>query len=125
MVSTTDYKHSYLFDKDLAAHIIYAEAKHFAAECSLHGPSEAELQSLARKLSWLVDKDLNWTDVDLIVGYCLELRQISAGTHPLLGISRSGSVDNTEQVTSWTTVPLFGEIGFMVAGVPTRWELAA
>lgn len=120
-----DYSHSYLFDKDLAANIVYAETRHFAAECSMHGPSEAELQTLTRKLSWLIDKDLNWTEVDTIVGYCLELRQIANETHPLLALNGPGTVDNREQVTSWTTVPLFGEIGFLVAGVHTRWELAA
>lgn len=117
--------HGYLFDKALAANIIYAETTHFAAECSIHGPSEAELQSLTRKLSWLIDKDLNWTDVDMIVGYAFELRRLAAGTHDLLQLNGSGTVDNRDQVLSWITVPMFGEIEFMVAAVPTRWELAA
>jgi len=117
--------HSYLFDKDTAAHIIYAEANRFAAECSAYGPSEDEIQDLARKLSWQIRKDINWTDVDTIVGYALELRQLDAGTHELLELNAPGTVDNRDQVWSWITVPMFGEIDFMVAGVPTRWELAA
>ena len=120
----TDFHH-YLFDKDTAANIIYAEAAHFAANGSGHGYSEAELQSLARKLSWLIDKDLNWADLDLIVGYAFELRQLAAGTHELLELNGSYTEDNREQVLAWITVPMFGEIDFMVAGVPTRWELAA
>lgn len=115
----------YLFDKDTAAHIVYAEVQHFAAEASLHGPSEAELQSLTRKLSWLIDKDLNWCDVDTIAAYARELRALAAGTHELLDLNTAGTIDNREQVHAWITVPMFGEISFMVAGVPTRWELAA
>lgn len=120
-----DSTHSYLFDKALAANIIYAEVQNFAGECSIHGPSEDELQDLTRKLSWLVRKDLNWTDIDVIVGYAFELRQLAAGTHEYLELNGAYTVDNREQVRSWITVPMFGEIEFMVASVPTRWELAA
>lgn len=124
-MTLTDSTYGYLFDKDTAANIIYAEALRFAAECSYHGPTEAEVQSLARKISWLIDKDINWADLDTIVGYAFELRRHAAGTHELLNMNGSGTVDNREQVLSWITVPMFGEIGFMVAAVPTRWELAA
>lgn len=117
--------HGYLFDKDTAANIIFAEVQHFTAECSIHGPSEDELQDLTRKLSWLVKKDLNWTDLDVIVGYAFELRRLEAGTHELLVLNGSGTVDNRDQVRSWITIPMFGEIDFMVATIPTRWELAA
>lgn len=125
VMTFTNNTHGYLFDKATAANIIYAEATRFAAECTGHGYSEAELQSLTRKLSWLIDKDLHWADLDTIVGYAFELRQIAAGTHELLDLNTSGTVDNREQAHAWITVPMFGEIDFMVAGVPTRWELAA
>ena len=117
--------HGYLFDKDTAANIIYAETLRFTAECSAHGPSEDEIQDLARKISWQIRKDINWADLDVIVGYGFELRQLEAGTHDLLQLNGAGTVDNRDQVRSWITVPMFGEIAFMVAGVPTRWELAA
>jgi hypothetical protein len=117
--------HGYLFNKDTAANIIYSEARHFAAECTGHGYSEAELQSLERRISWLIDKDLHWADLDTIVAYALELRQLAAGTHEYLQLNGSYTVDNRDQVLSWITVPMFGEIEFMVAGVRTRWELAA
>lgn len=120
-----DSTHAYLFDKALAANIIFAEIQHFAGECSIHGPSEAELQSLERKLSWLIDKDFHWADLEPIVGYAFELRQLAAGTHEFLELNGAYTVDNREQVRSWITVPMFGEIEFMVAGVHTRWELAA
>lgn len=124
-MNTPHDTHGYLFDKDTAANIIYAEVQRFAAESSPHGHSEAELQSLTRKLSWLIDKDLNWCDVDTIVTYAHELRALANGTHELLDLNTAGTIDNREQVHAWITVPMFGEIGFMVAGVPTRWELAA
>lgn len=117
--------HGYLFDKDTAANIIYAEVQHFAAESPATGYTEAELQSLERKLSWLIDKDFHWADLDPIVAYAFELRQLEAGTHDLLRLNAPGTVDNRHQVRSWITVPMFGEIDFMVAGIPTRWELAA
>jgi len=117
--------HGYLFDKDTAAHIIYAEALRFTAECSAYGPSEDEIQDLTRKLSWQIRKDLNWTDLDVIVGYAFELRQLEQGTHEYLQLNGTYTVDNREQVRSWITVPMFGEIDFMVASIPTRWELAA
>ncbi|MGC0237314.1 hypothetical protein [Arthrobacter sp. SD76] len=120
-----DTTHGYLFDKDTAAHIIFAEVQRFAGECSAYGPSEDEIQDLTRKLSWQIRKDLNWTDVDVIVGYALELRQLANGTHELLDLNGAYTVDNRGQVRSWITVPMFGEIDFMVASVPTRWELAA
>lgn len=120
-----DSTHGYLFDKALAANVIYAEAQHFAAQTPVTGYSEAELQSLERKLSWLIDKDLHWADLDPIVAYAFELRQLEAGTHELLDLNGSGTIDNRDQVRSWITVPMFGEIEFMVAGVHTRWELAA
>lgn len=117
--------HGYLFDKDTAANIIYAEALRFTAECSAHGPSEDEIQDLARKLSWQLRKEINWTDLDVIVGYAFELRRLEAGTHEYLNLSGDGTVDNRDQVRAWITVPMFGEIDFMVASIPTRWELAA
>lgn len=120
-----DSTHGYLFNKDTAANIIYAEATRFAAECPGHGYTEAELQSLTRKLSWLIDKDLNWADLDTIVAYAFELRRIAAGTHEYLELNGSYTLDNREQAKSWITIPMFGEIDFMVAAVPTRWELAA
>ena len=117
--------HGYLFDKDTAANIIYAEAIRFTAECSAYGPSEDEIQDLTRKLSWQIRKDLNWTDIDTVVGYAFELRRLEDGTHELMDLNGSGTVDNRDQVRSWITVPMFGEIDFMVAGISTRWELAA
>lgn len=121
----TNNTHGYLFDKDLAAHIIYAEARRFAAETPATGYTEAEVQTLERKLSWLIDKDLHWADLEPIIGYAFELRQLDNHTHELLELNGSGTVDNRELMWSWITVPMFGEIAFMVAGVPTRWELAA
>lgn len=112
----------YLFDKDLAAHVLFAEVKHFAAECSIHGPSDTELQTLTRRLSYIVDKDLNWTDVENLASYAQELRTIAAGTHPLLNVNRAGTVDDTDHVLGSLLITMFWEITVTLGAVPTRWE---
>lgn len=124
MTSPND-SHGYLFNKDTAANIIYAEVLHFAAELPATGYTEEELQSLERRLSWVIDKDFHWADLDPIVAYAFELQKLERGTHEYLELNGSGTIDNRDQVRSWITVPMYGEIDFMVAGVPTRWELAA
>jgi len=115
----------YLFDKDLAAHIVLAEIKHFAAEASIHGPSEAELQTLTRRLAWIIDKDLRWTDTDQLVSYARELRTIEAATHPGLRVNDAGTVDNTDHVRGSLLITLFWEISMILGTVKTRWEVLA
>lgn len=115
----------YLFDKDLAVHIIFAEVKHFAAEASIHGPSEDELQTLTRRLAWIVDRDLRWTDIDQLVSYAAELRAIAAATHPNLRVNDAGTVDNTDHVRGSLLITMFWEIGLVLGTVKSRWELAA
>ena len=113
---------AYLFDKDLAAHIVYAEIRTFAQDMSIHGPSEAELETLTRRLSYLVDKDLRWTDTDTLVSYAKELRTIAAGTHPELITNSAGTVDNTDHVRGSLLLELFWEITLTLGTVRTRWE---
>jgi hypothetical protein len=112
----------YLFDKDLAVHIVFAEVKHFAGEMSIHGPSEHELRTLTRRLAWLTDTDLNWCDVDGLVTYARELRTIHAGTHPLLNVSRDGTVDNTGHLRDSLLLTMFWETNLVLGTVTTRWE---
>lgn len=57
----------YRFDKNLAAHIVYAEVKHSAHTEPPTGRSVEEVQTLTRRISWLVDKDLLWTDIDDLI----------------------------------------------------------
>lgn len=119
---TTWHGTEYLFDKDLAAHIIHAEIKHFAAEMSIHGPSEDELQTLTRRLSWLVDRDLRWTDIDALVAYAAELRTIEAGTHDDLQVNAAGTVDNTDHVRNSLLITMFWEISLALGTIKARWE---
>ena len=122
MHALTPTRTAYLFDKDLAAHIVLAEVKHFAQECSIHGPSEDELQSLTRRLAWLTDKDLNWCDIDQLVAYAKELRTIENGTHPNLQVNAAGTVDNTGHLRGSLLITLFWEISTILGSVRTRWE---
>ena len=115
---------AYLFDKDLATKIVYAEINAFTAAMSIHGPSEAELETLTRRLSWLVDKDLRWTDTDTLVAYAKELRTVDAGTHYSLIINSSGTVDNTEHVRGALIIEFIWEIVQILGTVRTRWEQA-
>jgi hypothetical protein len=114
----------YLFDKDLAARIIFAEIKHFAGEMSIHGPSEEELQTLTRRLSWLTDTDLKWCDVDGLVSYARELRTIENGTHPLLTVNNAGTVDNTGHLRDSLLLTMFWETSLTLGTIKTRWELS-
>lgn len=116
---------AYLFTPDLAANIIHAEARKFTAEAPIHGWTETELTSLARKLSWILAKDINPADLDTIIMYTAELSAIDAGTHEDLDLNPSGTIDNRADLRDHTTKLLFEEIAYMVMGVRTRWELAA
>ena len=115
----------YLFTPDLAANIIHAETRRFHTESSIHGWTDTELQDLARKLSWILAKDINPSDLDTIIMFTAELSRIDAGTHEDLDINASGTIDNRGELRDNVTRALFEEIAFMVLGVRTRWELAA
>ncbi len=112
----------YLFDKAIAAHVVHAELKHFAADASAHGPTEEELQSLTRRLSWITDKDLNWCEIDQLVSLARELRTVEAGTHPMLTVNRAGTVDDTDHVRASVLLSLFWETSLVLGTVRARWE---
>ena len=115
----------YLFTPDLAANIIHAETRRFHAESPVGGWTDTELVDLARKLSWILAKDINPADLDVIIMYAAELSRIDAGTHEDLDVNPSGTIDNRGELRDHVTRLLFEEIAFMVLGVRTRWELAA
>jgi hypothetical protein len=111
----------YLFTKELAAHVVFAEVKHFAATGSIHGPSEAEVQSLTRRLSYLVDKDLKWTEIDQLVSFARELLTITAGTHPNL----QGNAPDAGLCRGALLVETFWEINSVLGACRIRYEVAA
>ncbi len=115
----------YLFTPDLAANIIHAEARRFHAESPIHGWTDTELLDLARKLTWILAKDINPADLDTIIMYTAELSSIAAGTHEDLDVNPAGTINNREALRDHVTRLMFEEIGFMVASIRTRWELAA
>ena len=116
---------AYLFTPDLAANIIHAETRRFHTESSIHGWTDTELQDLARKLSWILAKEINTSALDTIIMFTAELSRIDAGTHEDLNINPSGTIDNRGELRDHITRAFFEEIAFMVLGVRTRWELAA
>lgn len=79
MIPTKHNATEYEFTKDLAAHIVFAEVKHFAREMNTNGPSEDEIQSLTRRLAYLVDRDLNWCEIDQLVTWAKELDTANNG----------------------------------------------
>jgi hypothetical protein len=115
----------YLFDKNLANHIVFAEIKHFAADIACFtGPSETELQTLTRRLAWLTDRDLNWCDIDQLVTYARELGTIENGTHPDLQVNAAATVDNTDHVRDALLLTLYWETSLTLGTIKTRWELS-
>jgi hypothetical protein len=79
---------SYDFTKDLAANIVYAEVKHFAATENANVRTEDEIQTLTRRLSYLVDRDLHWCDVDELVDQVNHYRELRAGHESFLSYLR-------------------------------------
>lgn len=115
----------YLFTKDLAANIVYAEVTHFVAEESLHGCTEDEVQTLTRVLSYKIDKDLNWVSVDELVDQVRHLRQIVAGTADEVRLNEARAIDNRAYLVGSYFPYLLDNIDAMISGVKARYEVAA
>jgi hypothetical protein len=98
----------YLFDKDLAVHIVFAEVRHFAAGMNPNGRTEEEVQTLTRRLSWLTDRDLRWTEVDQMISH-----------------AHSMAAAETDHARGALFIELFWDISTNLGSVPTRWENAA
>lgn len=98
----------YLFDKDLASRVVYAEIRAFAAGMNPNGRSEEEVQTFTRRLSWLTDRDLNWCDVDQMISYAAEYRDAV-----------------TAHARGSLLLELFWEITTALGTVPARWENVA
>lgn len=115
----------YLFTKDLAANIVYAEVKHFADEMSLHGPSEDEVQTLTRTIAYKIDKDLNWASVDELVDQVRHLQQIVAGTADEVRLNEQRTIDNRAYLLGSHLPYVWSNIDAMLSGVKARYEVAA
>lgn len=125
MIATKSNPAAYEFTKDIAALLVFAEVRHFTAECSAYGPSEDELQTLTRTLAYKVDRDLRWTDVDVLASYAKELATIENGTHPNLLVNGAGTVDNSGHLTDSLLLSMHWEINQILGAMPVRHEVAA
>jgi hypothetical protein len=103
---------TYQFDKGVAEHVVWAEARHFAANVGLHGYSEDEVQSLTRAMSFRVDKDLHWTEVDVVVEARMRLDHLTANS------AGDALVDRFRD-------ELRDSISNALGTVHSRWEVAA
>jgi hypothetical protein len=115
----------YLFTAELAANIIYAEVQHFTQEMSIHGPSEDEVQTLTRRLSYLVDKDLRWADVDELIDQVVHLNKIAAGADDEVRLNESRTVDNRAYLMGRYFPYLLANIEAMTGQIRPRYEMAA
>lgn len=83
-----------MFDRSMAAQVVRYVTGTFATE----GPkdyTEDELQTLARKLSFMTDSDVQWTALDHLVTTIRELDELDRGNHDMHENWRDGTVDNT------------------------------
>ena len=98
-------RQAYLFDRDLAAHITFAEIRHYARAMNPAGRTEDEVQTFTRRLAWLTDRDLNWCDVDNLISRAAEY------------------ADATDAHSRWSLLlELFWEITTTLGTIRTRWE---
>jgi hypothetical protein len=103
----------YLFDKDLAVHVVFAEVKHFAAAGV---PNEADVETFTRRLQYLVDANLNWCAVDQLVIHARELATIDDGTHPNLVTQGAGHLRGA------LLIEFIWDITTTLGTIRTRWE---
>jgi hypothetical protein len=114
----------HLFTADTAAHIVYAEIRHYLTEEPIGGASETDLQTLTRKLSWLVDKDLNWTDIDELVAQIRQIAQVMNGTDHMVVMNESRTVDNRDYLLSGLIPYVKYNLNSLVGSIRPRYEAA-
>lgn len=114
-----------VFTRSMAADVVRFVTGSFAADLDVHGYSEAELCTLARKLGYLIDADVQWTALDQLVVSILELEALERGTHPMLEVSRSGSVDNTDWVRANIEDRIREDVQYVLTGAHFHVGLVA
>jgi len=115
----------YLFTADTAAHIIYAEVRHFVTEEPLHGRTEDEVRTLTRAISYRIDQDLHWADIDELIDQVKHLRSIAAGTDDEVRLNNERTIDNRAYLIGRYFPYLRSNIENMVRHLKPRYELAA
>lgn len=84
-----------MFDRAMAAQVVRFVAGTYVAEKPFGGYTEDELQSIARKLSFMIDADVEWTALDHLFETIWELEELDRGIHNMHEVNQSGTVDNT------------------------------
>jgi len=115
----------YLFNKDTAAHIIYAEVRHFVAEEPCGGRTEEEVRTLTRAIAYRIDQDLHWVDIDEVIDQIKHLQQIAAGTDDEVRLNDQRTVDNRAYLIGRYFPYLRSTIDNLVRHIKPRYELAA
>lgn len=115
----------YLFNKDTAAHIIYAEVRHFVAEEPRFGRTEEEVRSLTRTIAYRIDQDLHWVDIDELIDQVKHLQAIAAGTDDEVRLNEARTIDNRAYLIGRYFPYLRSNIENLVRHVKPRYELAA
>ena len=124
-MTTFHSKPEYVFTKDTAAHIIYAEVRHFTAEESIHGRTEEEVRTLTRAIAYKIDQDLHWTDVDELIDQIKHLQAIAAGTDDEVRLNNERTIDNRAYLIGRYFPYLRSNIDGLVRHIKPRYELAA
>ena len=115
------------FTKAHAAAVLRFEIVTFAEETPINGYSETEFQTFARRLSYLIDADVNWVTLEDAWQASQDLFAVANCTHEDINLNRSGTIDNREELTERIEVNLTGEIRYILerASFAPHWELAA
>jgi hypothetical protein len=92
---TTFQNSPLMLTKPMAHSVVRFVAGSFAADMPMGGYTETELQTLSRKLSFMIDADVQWTTLDHLVETLRELDELDRGGHHMLNVNRSGTVDNS------------------------------
>ncbi|MDP9184155.1 MAG: hypothetical protein M3O29_00620 [Actinomycetota bacterium] len=114
----------YQFNKDLAAHIVYAEVRHFVDE-EPQNRTEEEVQTLTRTIQYKIDQDLHWVDVDELIDQIKHLRSIAAGTDDEVRLNEARTIDNRAYLIGRYFPYLRSNIDGLVRHIKPRYELAA
>lgn len=115
------------FTKAHAAAVLRFEIVTFAEETPTDGYTEAEFQTFARRLSYMIDADVNWVTLEDAWQASQDLFSVANCTHEDINLNRSGTIDNRAELTERIEANLTGEIRYILerASFAPHWELAA
>ena len=115
------------FTKAHAAAVLRYEIGTFAEETPLHGYTEAEYQTFARRLSYLIDADIHWITIEDAWQAFIDLFAVANCTHEDINLNRSGSIDNRAELAERIEDNLTDSLRYILerGHFAPHWELAA